>query len=205
MTPESKAMMDILQNLQNAQKPAQHNVQNSNNAQNVAHNYAMQATGNVSPDAQEMFNILAKLEAAKTQVAEEISHSPEPMLTETADANSFGVAGYNIDIVDAKLAGKYKKKYYTITKGNEVVYKELALFESAMAIVKELTHNKDVYKVQQIAKLDGQYDEYLNEAAIQKQRANTLTESVSSDVAAAKHSVAVGKMSDIKKQIKKLL
>jgi len=198
---ETRAMQAILDKLNSAttQAPV---VSESTRTQ---HNYAQQATGNVSPDAQEMFNILAKLEAAKEQVAEEISHSPEPMLTETKEANNFGVAGYNVEIVEGKLAGKYKKKYYTVTKGGQVVYKEMALFESAMAVVKELTHDKDVYKVQQIAKLDRQYDEYLNEAAIQKNRAKTISESVQSDVAAAKHSGAVSKMNEIKRQIKKLL
>jgi len=198
---ETRAMQAILDKLNSAttQAPV---VSESTRTQ---HNYAQQATGNVSPDAQEMFNILAKLEAAKEQVAEEISHSPEPMLTETKEANHFGVAGYNVEIVEGKLAGKYKKKYYTVTKGDQIVYKELALFESAMAIVKELTHKKDVYKVQRIAKLDSQYDEYLNEAAVHKNRVNTLTESVQADVAAAKHSGAVSKMNEIKREIKKLL
>ena len=205
MNQESKEMLAILQNLQNAQSPAQNTTNVHDNAQNVAHDYSKASTGNVSPDAQEMFNILSKLEAAKTQVVEEIKHSPEPVLTETADANTFGVAGYNIEIVESRLAGKYKKKFYTVTKGSELVYKELALFESAMGIVKELTHGKDVYKVQQIARLDSQYADYLNEAAVHKQRANTLTESVAADVAAAKHSGAVTKMNDIKRQIKKLL
>lgn len=201
MNQESKEMLAILQNLQNATSTPQSSTQ----PVREAHNYAQQSTGNVSPDAQEMFNILSKLEAAKEQVAEEISHSSEPMLTETADANTFGVAGYNIEIVESKLAGKYKKKYYTVTKGSEVVYREMALFESAMAVVKELTHGKDVYKVQQIARLDSQYGDYLNEAAVHKQRANTLTESVQADVAAAKHSGAVTKMNEIKRQIRKLL
>jgi len=201
MNQESKEMLAILQNLQNASSTPQ----SSTRPNRESHNYAQQSTGNVSPDAQEMFNILSKLEAAKEQVAEEISHSPEPMLTETKEANNFGVAGYNVEIVEGKLAGKYKKKYYTVTKGGQVVYKEMALFESAMAVVKELTHDKDVYKVQQIAKLDRQYDEYLNEAAIQKNRAKTISESVQSDVAAAKHSGAVSKMNEIKRQIKKLL
>lgn len=199
MNHESKEMLAILQNLENAQNNAQKPGNVQNNAQNIAQN----STGNVSPDAQEMFNILSKLEAAKEQVAEEVKQ--EHVLTETADANNFGVAGFNIEIVDSKLAGKYKKKFYTITKGSEVVYSELSLFESAMGIVKELTHGKDVYKVQKIAKLDEQYGEYLYEAAVHKQRANQLNESVSADVAAAKHSVAVGKMSELKKQIKKLL
>ena len=197
MTPESKAMMDILQNLQEAQN----NVHQPKKAQNNTHNYAQQTTGNVSPDAQEMFNILSKLEAAKEQVAEEVSR--EAVLTETANANNFGVAGFNIEIVEGTLAGKYKKKFYTITKDTEVVYSELSLFESAMGIVKELTHSKDVYKVQQIARLDDQYGEHLYEAAVHKHRANQLNESVSSGVAAAKHSEAVSKMSELKKQIKK--
>lgn len=200
MTPEAKAMQDILEKMYSAQKPAQVGAQNSQNAQN---NAQKSAAGNVSPDAQEMFNILSKLETATAQVAEDVRY--EPVLTETAEPNHFGVAGYNVEIVESKLAGKYKKKYYTVTKDGQLVYKELALFESAMGIVKEMTHGKDVYKVQQIARLDAQYDEYLNEAAIQKQRANTLTESASADVAGAKHSQAVTKMNEIKRQIKKLL
>lgn len=202
MNKESKEMLAILQNLHNAQSTTQHTASSVLNAQNNTNN-SVPAQGNVSPDAQEMFNILSKLEQAKEQVAEEVKQ--EHVLTETADANNFGVGGFNIEIIDSKLAGKYKKKFYTITKDSEVVYSELSLFESAMGIVKELTHGKDVYKVQQIAKLDTQYGEYLYEAAVHKQRATQLNESISSDVAAAKHSVAVGKMSELKKQIKKLL
>jgi hypothetical protein len=103
------------------------------------------------------------------------------------------------------LASKYKKKYYTVMEGNSPLYSNLALFESAMGIIKQLIEGKDHTKINLIVELDEDYDVQLYEAAVQKNRSRTITESIQADVAAAKHSQAVGKMSTIKKQIKRLL
>lgn len=202
-TPEeTKAMQAILDKLNsaNTQSPV---ISESNS---TSHNYAQQSTGNVSPDAQEMFNILSKLESATAStISTEVEQSGQLLLTETAESKVFGVGHYHIAIEDTLLAGKYKKKYYTIFEDTKPLYKDLALFESAMAIVKQLIEGKDQSKIRQVVELDEDYDIQLNEAAVQKKRTKTLTESIQSDVAAAKHSVAVGKMSALKKRIKRLL
>ena len=203
MNSESKEMMKILENLQNAQNTASdasHLVEHSATSSNP------EIPANIRSDAQEMYSILYKLETAKNSAQETITQNAEPMLVESSSTKQMavGVGQYNVEIIEGMVANKYKKKYYTITEGDRAIYSELALFESAMAIVKHLTHGTRGDRVSEIAKLDEQYSQQLYEAATHKQKAQLL-ESVQADVAAAKHSVAVGKMSAIKKKIKKLL
>lgn len=205
MNQESKEMLNILQNLENAQNSAQ----KPDNVQNNVQNSAQPSTGNVSPDAQEMFNILNKLEQATEAAASRVineSVSGEPVIVaKDAEGSQIGVGEFHISITESRLAGKFKKKYYTISDEQGILYEDLALFESAMAIVKHLTHGGDESVVEEIADLDLQYGNKLNEAATYKIKMNTLAEEHRIDVAAAKHSAAIGKMSSIKRNIKKLL
>ena len=153
---------------------------------------------NVSPEAQEMYNILNKLHSATATEAKQL------VVEESAPVTSFGVGGLNV-VLNKRSVNGYKKTYYSITESGKTTVEDLALFESAMAIVKNKLDVENVAKTDRIVELDLQYASYLEEAAAHKQRARMITESARHDVAMAKHGVAVDKMKVIKAQIKKLL
>lgn len=153
---------------------------------------------NVSPEAQEMYNILNKLHSATATEAKQL------VVEESAPVTSFGVGGLNV-VLNKRSVNGYKKTYYSITESGKTTVEDLALFESAMAIVKNKLDVENVAKTDRIVELDAQYAAYLEEAAAHKQRAKMITESARHDVAMAKHGVAVDKMKVIKAQIKKLL
>jgi hypothetical protein len=153
---------------------------------------------NVSPEAQEMYDILNKLHSATATEAKQL------VVEESAPVTSFGVGGLNV-VLNKRSINGYKKTYYSITEDGETTVEDLALFESAMAIVKNKLDSEDTQKTNRIIQLDLQYASYLEEAAAHKQRAKMISESARYDVAMTKHGVAVDKMKQIKAQIKKLL
>jgi hypothetical protein len=162
---------------------------------------------NVSPDAHEMYNILHKLQnatedSAKNFVKESAVQGPS---SNNNVPPSFGVGGLNVLLNKRKING-YKKTYYSITEDGSITVEDLALFESAMAIVKnKLENDENIQKTQRIIELDLQYASYLEEAASHKQRAKVITEAARHSIAMAKHSAAVDKMKQIKAQIKRFL
>lgn len=203
-TPESKEMLDILKKLQSVQD----NTQQVTDVQNNVHESAQPVS--VSPDAQEMYNILYKLEKATTaatkKVVNETVKSPE-LSTATLHENTISINGqYNIEIVEHSIIKGVKKKFYNIKNSDgDMLYSDIALFESAMGIVKGLMFGKNENTIEKIVDLDERYSSYLTEAAMYKQKAVTLKESYKQDVALAKQGSAVTKMNQIKKQIKTLL
>lgn len=199
---ETKAMQAILDKLNAAQ-----NTQTSTNIVEASDNTQQPAqTANVSPDAQEMYNILYKLQNATTQattrVVEEVERGERVAIME--DKNTVGVGQFNVVIEDTVVSG-FKKKYYHITEHSKPIYSDISLFETAMGIVKQLLTKNDISRINKLLELDTQYGSNLIEAATHKKRSQKLTESAQKDVALAKHSNAVAKMSYIKKQIKSLL
>jgi hypothetical protein len=96
------------------------------------------------------------------------------------------------------------KTFYNIKEGDEIIYNQIALFETAMGIVKGLLFEKDS-KVERLLDLDNRYSSALAEAATFKMKAKTLTESSKIDIAMAKQGSALQKMKSIKNQIKSSL
>jgi hypothetical protein len=193
---ETRAMQEIMNKLNNAQSGNQSSSTLSKNESRVP--------GNVSPDAQEMYNILNKLQTATESSAKNlVQESTTYNKTETKN-NSFGVGGLNVVLNKTSVNG-FKKTFYTITENGKTIHSDLALFESAMAIIKNLLDKNDLNRTDKIVDLDNRYSNYLYEAASYKQRAKTLTEGVKQDVFLAKHQVAADKMKSIKSQIKKML
>lgn len=196
MRPETKAMQDILDKLSAASSKSSASTNSSNTS-------ARPSSGNVSPDAIEMLNILHKLEAVATTAATN-------MVTESTDkkqanTDNIGVGKYNVVLEKSSIAG-YAKTFYTITENGVSTYKQLALFESAMAIIKVKLFNRNVGKITQIVDLDAKYATALHEAASHKSRMSLLPlNEAKQDVLAAKHSNAIARMQGIKKQIKTLL
>jgi hypothetical protein len=196
MNSDTKAMQDILDKLAAANKKAPGTVSVSNTSS--------RSTGSVSPDAVEMLNILTKLEnVASTAASKMVTESTAQAVSESSD--KFGIGKYNVVLEKTSIAG-FAKTFYTITENGNPVYKQLALFESAMAIIKVKLFNKGVDKINQIVDLDSKYASALHEAASHKSRmSHTALNEAKQDVLAAKHSNAIMRMQSIKKQIKTLL
>jgi len=199
MNKESQDMLKILQNLENA---------SNNKTAPVVDATGNSVPTNISQDATEMYNILAKLhkvqdatESAATNIVTESERFIESVNKAT---ESVGIDKFNIVLEQHNISG-YVKTYYTVAENGVRIYENLALFESAMAIIKNELFKNDVNKSKAILEYDSRYASALEEAAKQKRRQKTLTESIESDIAAAKHSVATEKMHKMKIAIKKLL
>jgi len=195
MNNESQDMLKILQNLENA---------TNNKSAPVVDASGNSVPTNISKDATEMYNILAKLH----KVQDATDTAATNIVTESASVNkatdSVGIDKFNIVLERHNISG-YVKTYYTVVENGIRRYENLALFESAMAIIKNELFKNDASKSKAITEYDSRYASALEEAAKQKRRQKTLTESVESDIAAAKHSVASDKMHKMKTAIKKLL
>lgn len=202
---ETKAMHDILLKLQAASEKEYSSEKTSSEKKTNS----TPVPGNVSEDAVEMFNILNKLQEATSQAAQQViteSETRPELSTATYRDNSISVSGkYNIQMESKTVVPGIKKKFYHITdENNNPVYEDIALFESAMAIIKGLMINKSI-SVDRVVDLDNKYASQLSEAAIYKQKAKTLTESHRRDLALTKQSVAYDKMKQLKSQIKRFL
>ena len=200
-SPEVRGMQDILDKLNSA-------------AQTHESNQSTKPTANVSTDAKAMYDILAKLEEATKTAATEVAASAEhdtSLITAGAvlnrETDSIEIDGnYKIQLVERKVIENVNKKFYNIEDSTgTVLYKELALFESAMGIIKNLMFDKGDHKIDKIVQLDDRYAAYLTEAAMYKHKSITLTESYKTDVYVAKQGHAMHKLHSIKKQIKSLL
>lgn len=189
-------MLKILQNLDNAQ-----------NRQPTVTTEGNVIPGNVTKNAQEMYSILSKLqdatESATKKVIKETKNNPD-LSAATFKENNINVNGqYSIDIVKKKVAQGISKKFYNISDATGIIYEDICLFESAMGIIKSLMDSNN--KLNGILELDGRYGSYLAEAAMYKVKVKTLKEGHKQDIALAKQSNALSKMSSYKKQIKNLL
>ncbi len=209
-SPEVRGMQDILDKL-NAAAETHHSSTQVNESTETTSEVR---TANVSKNAQGMYNILAKLEAATKTAATEVAKSAEhdtSLITAGAvrnrEADSIDVDGnYKIQLVEKNVIEGVKKKFYNIEDSTgTVLHEELALFESAMGIVKNLMFDKGEHKIEKIVQLDDRYAAYLTEAAMYKHKSITLTESYKTDVYVAKQGNAMHKLHSIKKQIKSLL
>ncbi len=188
-------MLKILENLQNAEQ-----IHEKKKADRAAGIHV------VKEDAKEMYNILKKFQGATdktaTKIAKERDTDPTTAVG-TMQNNTVSMAGYNVLMEKRHLTDSYKKTYYDITdsKGN-VLYKDIALFESAMTVLKSLIDN-NISKINTVIELDGRYAGYLAEAAHHKARGKVITESYKKDVAIAKQSSAMDKASRVKREIKR--
>ena len=117
-------------------------------------------------------------------------------ITQKITESSISVQNYRIDIVLLPFAGK-QKRFYNIVEGNTIMHQEIALFETAMGIVKNLMLDKQS-KVKELEKLDIEYNNSLYEVYMFKTKAKR---SINEDVMIAKMSQAQTKLYDAKNKI----
>ena len=200
-TEEVKGMMDIIAKLN----------QSEATPSSVARDKETQASINklagVSKDAEGMLSILQKLDEATTQVTKEIVKESENDIELSAidkKGDTVRVNNFEITMEKTTIVPGIRKTFYNIKEGDEIIHNELALFETAMGIVKGLLFDNDS-KVNRLLELDNRYASSLQEAATYKMKCKTIVESYKHDIAMAKQGAAVSKMKEIKKQIKSAL
>ena len=200
-TEEVKGMMDIIAKLNEAEATPK-SIQEDKQT-----NASINKLAGVSKDAQGMLSILQKLDEATTQVTKEIVKESENDIELSAldkKGDTVTVNDYQITMEKTTIVPGIRKTFYNINKGDELLYKELALFETAMGIIKGLIFDKE-HKVEKLLELDNRYASSLQEAATYKMKCRTIIETYKHDIAMAKHGAAVSKMKEIKKQIKSAL
>ena len=121
-------------------------------------------------------------------------------MTQKTEHNSISVQQYRID-VQSKLFAGHNKNFYYIYEHNELLYADVALFESAMGIVKNLMRNKS-QRVSEIEKADVSYNNALYEVYMYKTKAK---KQINEDVMLAKLSQAQNRLHNAKQQILKKL
>ena len=117
-------------------------------------------------------------------------------MTQQTQENSVSVQQYKIEVVQQQFADK-RKNFYNIYEHNELIHKDIALFESAMGIVKNLLGNTP-QKANDIEKADMQYNNALYEVYMFKSKAKVK---INEDVMLAKMSNAKRKMAEAKSKI----
>ena len=117
-------------------------------------------------------------------------------MTQKTQDNSISVQQYKIDIESKPFAGR-NKNFYHIYEHNELLYEDIALFESAMGILKNLMQNKN-QRGAEIEKADVAYNNALYEVYMFKSR---IKASVNEDVMLAKLSQAQNKLGEAKAKI----
>ena len=200
-TEEVKGMMDIIAKLN----------ETTTTPSSVAEDKQTQASINklagVSKNAEGMLSILQKLDEATTQVTKEIVKESENDIELSAidkKGDTVRVNNFEITMEKTTIVPGIRKTFYNIKEGDKIIHNELALFETAMGIVKGLLFDNDS-KVNRLLELDNRYASSLQEAATYKMKCKTIVESYKHDIAMAKQGAAVSKMKEIKKQIKSAL
>ena len=192
--PDVKAMEQIMAKMNNAVA----------NADQIK---ADRAEGKVvvNESNKEMFDILQKLQNATASATKKmITESPIESAVTTKKEKTISMGEYIIEMERVDVAPKIYKTYYNISKGGQKVH-TLALFESAMTVLKSYVTDGKTEARNKIIALDEKYDSYLQEAAQHKSRAKQVTESFKRDVYTAKQGQAVSKMRAVKREIKSLI
>ena len=160
----------------------------------------------MDPNTKAMYDILNKLGSVDNTsriVAERADKDIDlkVAINSKVTENSVSVQNYRIDIVLQEFAGK-QKKFYNIVEGNKIIHQELALFETAMGVVKNLMGNKSS-KVTELVRYDYDYANSLYEVYTHNSRIKSGK--INEDIAVAKLSNAKEKMQYAKNKILKKL
>ncbi len=153
----------------------------------------------------EMHNILSKLKGVDktTKIIAERAEQDIDLnvaINQKVTETSVSVQNYKIDIVLQKFGNK-QKRFYNICEGNKILHRDIALFETAMGVVKNLMLSKH-NKVEALLKSDLDYNNALYEVYMYKTKAK---KSINEDVMLAKMSAAQNRLHNAKQQILKKL
>lgn len=156
----------------------------------------------MDPNTKAMYDILNKLGSVDNTsriVAERADKDIDlkVAINSKVTENSVSVQNYRIDIVLQEFAGK-QKKFYNIVEGNKIIHQELALFETAMGVVKNLMGNKSS-KVTELVRYDYDYANSLYEVYTHNSRIKSGK--INEDIAVAKLSNSKEKMQQAKNKI----
>lgn len=169
----------------------------------------------MDPQTKAMHDILSKLQSANPKMMNEKVETVYTQLNEAAntdvdlrvamnskiDESSVTVQNYRIDIILQEFAGREKRFYNIVeTTENKIIYQELALFESAMGIVKKLMTGRS--GVAELQKFDTDYANSLYEVWTHQTR---LKRGINEDIAIAKADAAKVKVAEAKRKILKRL
>ena len=151
-----------------------------------------------NPDVKAMNIIMEKFNNAADIVAEEVLEIP------TKQGVRMGLYEITVDKVPF---GKKNKNYYNIVDiyTGKTLYKNLALFESAMAITKNLLNENDRPKQQLIAETDQKYANALIKAGQHKRRIRTAPDKSTKHIFEAKYTETLHKARTAKGEIKQLI
>ena len=162
-------------------------------------------------ESKAMFDILNKLQKANPSLMEKkmeeatsdlVEKSKQDSdlqmaMTQQIDESSVTVQNYRIDIVLNEFAGREKRFYNVVeTRDNKIIHQDLALFETAMAIVKKYMTGKS--GVNELEDFDRQYSNALYEVWSQTSRAKR---GINEDVAIAKADAAKKRVAEAKAKI----
>ena len=151
-----------------------------------------------SPDVEAMNTIMEKFNNAAEVVAEEVLEIP------TKQGVRMGLFEITVDKVPF---GKKNKNYYNIVDiySGKTLYKNLALFESAMAITKNLLNENNRPKQKLIAETDQKYANALIKAGQHKRRIRTAPDNSTKQISEAKYTETLHKARTAKGEIKQLI
>jgi hypothetical protein len=145
-----------------------------------------------------------KFEAAAKTLVESAKKDIELQvaMTSTIAESSVTVQNYRIDIVVNEFAGR-KKQFYNIveTDTNTIIHRDLALFETAMALVKRYMTGK-ISDIEILENFDNQYSSALHEVWTHNFRAKR---EANQDVFLAKADAAKRRVVEAKQKILKRL
>ena len=152
-----------------------------------------------------MHDILSKLKGVDktTKIVAERAEQDVDLniaINQKITESSVSVQNYRIDIVLQKFGDK-QKRFYNICEDKRILHKDIALFETAMGVVKNLMLNKHK-KVEDLLKSDLDYNNALYEVYMYKTKAR---KSINEDVMLAKMSAAQNRLHSAKQQILKKL
>ena len=159
----------------------------------------------MDPNTKAMHDILSKLHSVDktTKIVAERAERDIDLnvaINQKITENSVSVQNYRIDIVLQKFAGK-QKRFYNICEDKKIIHKDIALFETAMGIVKNLMLNKNK-KVKDLLNADLNYNNALYEVYMYKTKAR---KSINEDVMLAKMSAAQNRLYSAKAKILEIL
>jgi hypothetical protein len=161
-------------------------------------------------DSQAMLDILIRLNSVNEKTMTVISESTDihsKQLASTEQTQSgVRIANYVVNITENSENGS-KRNTYSIfdTSTQEEIYTDLALYESVMAITKQLLKPTDAtfIKCDQIAKLDEDYAKNLYEAMAYKQRIKKTSDIDKKCLYESKYSRTIGLAKEAKRNILK--